>query len=210
VIARALRRPALTTIAAGVCLLSACAHRRPMTVGVAFETRWRFGGHVLVDDDRAVVVRATFDTLRRAYDGFGVVFAESSTGPRHITVEDDPDRTNPVDRVSAGAAGVTYPMSLASSVRIDALYRAEMAAAGCDSLDRCAKTRAELLEGLGHGVGATAAHELGHQVGLEFSMHAPCDDCYDGPSATSAAHFFAPMHWSPGAAAVMRRVLTPK
>ncbi len=85
-----------------------------------------------------------------------------------------------------------------------------MAAVDCVDLDRCSKTRAQLLEGLGRGVGATAAHELGHQVGLEFSTHAACDDCYDGPSATNAAHFFGPLRWSDPARAVMGRVLPPK
>jgi hypothetical protein len=104
---------------------------------------------------------------------------------------------------------VTYPASRVSSVRVDVLVNAEMAAANCRDLSRCTKTRTELLNALGKGIGATAAHELGHQAGLGFAMDSPCDDCYDGKTSTSSDHFFGDKHWSDGATEIMRRVLPP-
>ena len=104
---------------------------------------------------------------------------------------------------------MTYPASIVSSVRFDVLMFEELAAAGCRDAMTCTKTRTELLEGLGRGVGATAAHELGHQAGFRFVRDSPCDDCYDGNRSTSYAHFFETKHWSPEAAAVMSRVLPP-
>src|SRR5206468_12541024 len=95
-----------------------------------------------------------------------------------------------------GAAGLTYPASTVSSVRFDVLFFAERSAAGCHDATPCTKTRAELLEGLGRGIGATAAHELGHQAGIEFVRDSPCADCYDGNRSTSYAHFFETKHWS--------------
>jgi hypothetical protein len=60
-----------------------------------------------------------------------------------------------------------------------------------------------MVDALGRGVGATAAHELGHQAGLGFSRDHTCDDCYDGSSAKSRAHFFGEKHWSPEALRMM-------
>jgi len=94
-----------------------------------------------------------------------------------------------------------------SSVRFDVLVNEELAAAACASLARCAKPRAELLEGLGRGIGATAAHELGHQSGLAFARDSACEDCYDGKASASYVHFFGRKHWSDGALASMRAAL---
>jgi hypothetical protein len=81
-------------------------------------------------------------------------------------------------------------------------------AARCQTFTGCdTKTRKQLLEGLGRGIGATAAHELGHQAGLEFSHDLQCDDCYDSHRADTVVHFFGVKRWSPAALAIMERVL---
>jgi hypothetical protein len=64
-----------------------------------------------------------------------------------------------------------------------------------------------MVEALGRGIGATGAHELGHQVFLGFALDSTCDDCYDGRTSTTHDHFFGTKHWSNDALAVMRRVL---
>ena len=61
---------------------------------------------------------------------------------------------------------------------------------GCHDIASCDRhPRAELIEALGHGFGATAAHELGHQAGLQFVRDLDCADCWDGVSATDRSHF---------------------
>jgi len=102
---------------------------------------------------------------------------------------------------------VTYTVTRTSTVYLDVLYNMELAATTCQSLSCDSKTRAELLDGLGRAIGATAAHELGHQAGFGFSRDSPCDDCYDSHSAANAAHFFAIKHWSDDAVTIMNRVL---
>jgi hypothetical protein len=64
-----------------------------------------------------------------------------------------------------------------------------------------------LLDGFGKGIGATAAHELGHQAGFSFAIDSHCDDCYDGNTSTGYNHFFGTKHWSDRAMQIMRRVL---
>src|SRR5207249_1664899 len=92
--------------------------------------------------------------------------------------------------------------------RFDALHVAELAALNCDDIDRCpSETSERFLEGLGRGIGATAAHELGHQAGLHFSRDGACADCYDGNTAKTYVHFFGEKHWSNDALAIMRAVL---
>jgi len=181
--------------------------RAPLDVAVTFATSWRIAGETLAVDDRAAIKQSALETLRAAYDGFDVRFdevdaAQLPAAARIVRVED-----TPYNRLLFGAAGVTYPASRVSSVRLDVLMNEELASAGCASLARCAKPRAEILEGLGRGIGATAAHELGHQRGLEFARDSACDDCYDGKSSASYAHFFGRKHWSDEALAIMRAVL---
>ena len=195
---------------AGACP-SACRRRVPLDVVVTFVNSWRLAGAALSADDQAIVKRTTLDTLRSAFEEFDVRFDEARNdsvpaAARIIRVEDTP-YSRPA--LTFGAAGVTYPATRVSSVRFDVLVNAELAAAACPSLARCTKTRSELLEGLGRGIGSTAAHELGHQGGLEFARDSACDDCYDGTSSASYAHFFGRKHWSDRALRIMRRTLPP-
>jgi len=182
----------------------ACRSTTPLDVGVTFTNAWRVRGQTLTADEQTRIKRTALATLREAFRDFAVQFAEDDAPARKIRIEDTPYGR----MLTFGAAGMTYPVALVSSVRFDVLANNVLAAAGCETLDRCAaKTRLELVDGLGRGVGATAAHELGHQAGLGFSHDARCDDCYDGSASTSDAHFFGEKRWSESALAQMRRTL---
>lgn len=190
----------------GVSILS-CGPRRPIVVAVTFTTNWTFGGRSFDARDRALVEETALRTLREAFTGFAVDFVEQPDGDRVIRVEDTPAATNRHQLISFGATGVTYPFSRLSSVRIDVLFNNELAVLKCGRGTPCSKGEAELLEGLGRGVGATAAHELGHQAELGFTHDIDCADCYDGQSSTSYTHFFGVKHWSDAAMSRMKRVL---
>jgi len=176
-------------------------------VSVTFNNSWRVAGDALTVSEQTRIRDLAFTTLRTAFDGFEVRFTDAAKAQRSIRIEDTPySRT-----MNFGASGLTYPVSLVSSVRFDILANNVLTSVDCRRLDGCrAKTRQELVDGLGRGVGATAAHELGHQAGLGFSHDAQCDDCYDGRSSTSYAHFFGTKHWSDGEVETMRRVLDPR
>jgi hypothetical protein len=182
--------------------------RAPARIAVVFDTAWRFES--LSDGDQVVVKRAALATLRQAFEGFDVVFADGRAGERTIRVEETPYASDARQLIAFGAVGLTYPGSAVSSVRHDVLFNAELAAVRCARIDVCGATRAELLEGFGRGIGATAAHELGHQAGFGFSRDVSCADCYDGRSSLGYAHFFGVKHWSDDAVRRMRRVLPRK
>jgi hypothetical protein len=190
-------------------LTSAGCRRPPINVGVVFENAWRLGSETLNESDQLIVKRAAIDTLRRAYLGFDVHFVEGTSADRLIRIEDTPFASDKHAFMALGAVGATYPLATASSVRFDALFYAELVAAHCADAMHCSKSRKELLEGLGRGIGATGAHELGHQAGFRFAIHSRCDDCFDSSTATSAEHFFGQKHWSDGAVEIMRRILPP-
>jgi len=186
----------------GLIVPSCVSHRR-VTVGVVFATAWTFHGARMAEPDRAVVIQSTFDTLREAFTGFEVLLVDSASADHVVRVED----AGSGQRVSLGAVGVTYPVARASSVKIDTLFDNELAVIGCSDARTCQKSRTELLDGLGRGVGATAAHELGHQVGFGFTRDSTCADCLDGNSSYDRAHFFGRKHWSDDARRRMQQVL---
>jgi len=198
----------LTVAMLVVCAVSCRFARAPVNVAVRFDNPWILGADTFDPADQHVIKSAALDTLRHAFASFDVRFAERPSADRLIRVEETPYTATPTLR-APGAAGMTYPASTVSSVRIDVLLAQELAAARCRDMRSCLKSRRELLEGLGRGIGATAAHELGHQAGIRFVTDVPCDDCYDGGRA-SPAHFFAVKHWSADAAARMKRLLPPQ
>ena len=189
--------------AAAVAAAPSCTRRAPLNVAVSFVNTWRAGGETLGVDDQARIKQAALDAMRAAFAGFDVAIVDATSGDRLIRVED-----TPYGRLLFGASGVTYPAAHTSSVRFDVLANLELAVVQCRDFAHCAAMpRAALVEGLGRGVGATAAHELGHQAGFRFALDSHCDDCYDGNSSTSYAHFFAAKHWSDRALQIMAGTL---
>jgi hypothetical protein len=198
------RRRVDLALVASTALTAMCARSAPVRIGVLFDTSWRCAGQVLPVADRDVIKQSALRSLRLAFQMFNLQIDEGTAGDRLIRVED----TSYGSISEFGAAGMTSPVSAISSVRFDVLCSAELALVHCPDLSTCdARPRRELLEGLGRGVGATAAHEVGHQAGLHFAFDSRCDDCYDGASATTIIHFFGTKHWSDEALARMRRVL---
>ena len=200
-------RAALAALMLLGLVVSSCRPRHRVTVGVVFTTAWTFRGARIDEPDRAVVIQSTFDTLREAFTGFDVEFVDSASADHVVRVEDATYAADPRQRVSFGAVGITYPMLRASSVRIDVLFDNELVVIGCSEGRNCPKSRTELLDGLGRGVGATAAHELGHQIGFGFTHDSACADCLDGSSSFDRAHFWGRKHWSNDARRRMQQML---
>jgi hypothetical protein len=189
------RVAAFTLVAAVV--LGGCIKATPVRVAVSFGSNWALGPIVMTDGETATIKQVALETLREAFNGFQVEFSEGNAGERAIRLDRNLMRT-----------GATQIGANVSSVSLDGVYLTLLTVAGCKDLASCpGKTRAEMVTALGRGIGATAAHELGHQAGFGFGIDARCDDCYDAGSAKSYAHFFGTKRWSPRAQAIMNRVL---
>lgn len=57
-------------------------------------------------------------------------------------------------------------------------------------------TRADVVAGIGRGIGRVAAHELAHQILPKGNLHATTDEAsYDFESMYRSGQFYGPMHW---------------
>jgi hypothetical protein len=185
------------SILAAVLVGAGCSPRPALRVGVIFDNNWILGPVALGADEQARIRAAAFSTLREAFSGFAVDFAEDASRDRLIRLD------RHLLRLGATPIG-----SKVSNVSLDAVNLTLLTVVGCRDLASCdRRPRAELIDALGRGFGATAAHELGHQAGLLFVRDIDCADCWDGVSAAHRSHFFGGKHWSPAALAMMRYVL---
>jgi RHS repeat-associated protein len=189
----------LSIVAAGTgYLLYDRAKWRQMiiTVGVDWSSDWELHPKEMLNGSEIDLVKTTaMETLRRAYTGFRVLFNESGYGYRKIRIR---------NQRHGSALGETLNVSTESTVfLIDHL----------ESLDDVVRMnhlktgRREYLEALGRGLGATAAHELGHQAGLGYVYDRLVDpstyDFYQG----NYELFFTEKHWSRFALERMRDVI---
>ena len=179
------------------------------SVGVVFENDWQLGAEMLTPQEQSIVRRTALQTLQHAFMDFGLFVSEGRGADRLLVV----DKGYVAGLRQAGQpapVGETYPFALVSMVHVEETFHALLAVACCDEIAaRRKKTRAEIVEALGRGIGSTAAHELGHQAGFMFAVDSDCDDCYDSHTSKTYEHFFGTKHWSGRALPIMRRVLPP-
>jgi hypothetical protein len=57
-------------------------------------------------------------------------------------------------------------------------------------------SRADIVAGIGRGLGRVAAHELAHQILPHGDLHASQDpSSYDYSAINRTSQFYGPMHW---------------
>ena len=184
-------------VAAMVLGLAACSPLPPVQVGVVFDNNWVLGPIALTAEEQGRFKTAAMSTLREAFSDFNVEFVAGGQLDRVIQL----DRN--LMRVGATSIG-----SKVSDVSLDGVNLTLLTVVGCRDIASCdGYSRSTLVDALGRGFGATAAHELGHQAGFRFVRDIDCADCWDGASAKNRQHFFGGKHWSPSAIAVMRWTL---
>lgn len=183
----------LATIVGGILFLK---YRNVVTtVSWEWKNKWTDveGDGELKEEEVAMVKLTAQQTFRKAYSGFNVTISEGAQ--RKIIVQ--PWFGNAGQ--TFGYESTVWYESLRSSMRNILIDR------------KIKKDRAELIEGLGRGIGATAAHELGHQPGLYFATDTTKGaDYYDSHEVglDSYSHFFGEKSWSPFAMEKMKQVLS--
>jgi hypothetical protein len=149
----------------------------------------------LSESEIAVVKYMALETFKKAFKGFLVISYEGGGSDRKMYVQP-----------WFGESGRTF--GTVSNVYYEGLRKSML---NILSNAGITKTRAELVEGFGRGIGSTAAHELGHQTGLWFATDTTRGaDYYDAYEVglDSYNHFFGEKRWSPTALEQMRRVLS--
>lgn len=132
--------------------------------------------------------------------------------------------------LTSGINGETYSGPLFSTLHMGSILRSFVSAFDCDAagtpcrnfdemVQKSGYTRGSLINALGRGTGATAAHEFGHQVNTPVGVSDfvycsdTCETCYDYTRFDQTkrfprAYFLAQrLQWSPQAEGKMRKIL---
>jgi RHS repeat-associated protein len=168
---------------------------RPISVSWKWENDWNdinTDGR-LSDSEIQTVKEMAYLSFNKAYAGFNVKIVENSTATRGVHVSKmsgDPRSEHDSEM------GATYGTSRESTVFYPGVMMALKAVVKNNNL---VKSRGELIEALGRGIGATAAHELGHQYGLAYTDDIRASGYYDTFGVAENAgpeHFFGELRWS--------------
>lgn len=170
----------------------------PVRASWVWKNSWRSidGKKSLNDDEINIIKQTAYATFKKAFSGYTVDSVEGEGGNRKIVISDE----------LGSGVGATYPTTYLSTVYFPNVKATLGAVVTSNNIN---KNSTEMLEALGRGLGATAAHELGHQFGLEFSTHPKSQGFYDTEALneTSVDHFFGELRWSPFAMEKMNNVL---
>jgi hypothetical protein len=151
---------------------------------VAFDWRNRFtlGKGELTPEEVEVVKLWTYQTVRLAYSGFAVTVSEGG-GTNRMVVKQSGSL--------GGYAGSTLLGQAASEIGYDILENhARFYAPNKND-------RRGIAAGIGRGIGATAAHELAHQVGVPWMDQTRDPNGYDFHSSDRFSQYYGQLHWIP-------------
>jgi hypothetical protein len=186
-------RQALLAIVAGLVLAGGaqCGSAHTARAGfwfhdVSFELSQPQGlkpGGQLREQDIQKIKEVAWDELRRAYAGLRIDFSEDRSAFYRVRVLQYFS-----DSFAAGRSHVLIGGQ--GSVSFEAVARHALSHAPPDA------DRAEMIEGIGRGIGRTAAHEFAHQMLPRVSLHSGTDrSSYEYRSADRAAQYYGPIHW---------------
>jgi hypothetical protein len=184
---------ALVVIGAGIAV-SSCSKEHVVDAGfwfdhVTFELvqtdAKRIGGAIRADEGARIesIARAELDS---AYAGLRIRFSGNAAGVYRVSVLQD----FPAGRLPSAGQSRRLPVGGVGAVnfRLLASHAIVHAPAGAD--------RAAIIEGIGKGIGRTAAHEFAHQILPRLNIHASKDtDSYEFGSSDRRSQYYGTLHW---------------
>ncbi len=146
-------------------------------------------GGPITDDEKRIIQSIASSELRSAFSALRIRFSDRPGGIYRVrVVQQFPARrgpANPVGRsLPLGPLGGIGSVSFAGVAAL-AIYHAPPDA-----------DRAVIIEGIGRGIGRTAAHEFGHQILFGEGVRPSTDDqSYEYESPDRAAQYYGSLHW---------------
>lgn len=204
---------AATALVAILCALVAWrASHSVLVVGFWFEdfpfvlsesTTAILGGPLTASEGDGIR-RLARDELTRAYAGLNLTFTDRPRAFWTIRVRHSFERRRGQRLPLAGETFAMGPLGGRSAVNFTEVTMAAIAHA------RPGATRQVLVDGIGRGIGRTAAHELAHAI---LGVHGPMDNQTDALSYEFFTHnrpsqFYGELHWARAWPVLVERVGT--
>jgi hypothetical protein len=164
--------------------------------GVTFDLHAarRIGGPLTVDE-RERIKRVAREEVERAFDGFRLRIVDSADAFYRVGVQQvllaSHGKWTPRLSGAAGQSNVFGPLGGYGGVSFyvlaaQAIHHAPPGA-----------TRADIVEGIGRGIGRAAVHELAHQILPSGPMHnTPDAASYEYRTSDRPAQYYGEIHWS--------------
>ena len=164
-----------------------------------WENTFTLDGRVLSDTEIELVKLWAVHTMRRAHSGFAIELSKRD-GTNIIHIRDVCTHV----RCDADSAGDTWPLSKSSNVYYSVLAKRALSHATGQRNDRM-----HVLMGLGQGIGATAAHEVGHEwpIGMPTVDQRHDGGGYDYYTFDRYHHSYGQLHWTEASLTLLRKNL---
>ena len=146
-------------------------------------------GGPLTAHERQRIQAVAFSELKEAYKGLRVRFVETPGGPYRIRVmQEFPARRGPAN--PAGIARPLGPLGGEAAVNFRAVASLALYHAPRDA------DRAMAVDGIGRGIGRTAAHELAHLILVGEPLTGSTDaQSYEYESPDRPEQYYGSLHW---------------
>ena len=156
------------------------------------DTAARLGGPLTRDEFESIKSLSRIE-LERAFSGLRIDFGDRQDGFWRIEVV---PRLQPWDGLTRSRALPTAGRSLALGLlggRGSVSF--EMVASSAIQHARVEASRQEMLEGIGRGIGRTAAHEFAHQILGPGMIDGDDENTYEYANASSRSWYYGDLRW---------------
>ena len=144
----------------------------------------RLGGPI-TDEEKARIVSTAESELRTAFAGLRIAFSDHPDAFYRVLVVQESSND-----LAAGESHVLRPLGGRGSVSFVTLALMAIHHAPVQA------DRSTVIDGIGRGIGRSAAHEFAHQLLPDVNIDKSRDDhSYEFGSSDRAAQYYEPMHW---------------
>jgi hypothetical protein len=140
-------------------------------------------------EDIDVIENRSREELDQAFSGFNIHITDRQDAHWRVSVV----KSVTVHQMQPVAGGSLELGSLGGSGSVGFVFLAELAVRHA----RDNASRGDMLDGIGRGIGAAAAHEIAHQIlGGAMRDDRTQTDSYEYFSADRASQYFGTLHWT--------------